>query len=42
MYVDRKVNLIFNTMEIDVRRLLSSLDCIVLYMSVDPKVNLIF
>ena len=30
--VDRKVNLIFYIMEIDIRRSLISLDCIVLYI----------
>ena len=32
MSVDRKVNLIFYIMEIDIRRSLTSLDCIVLYV----------
>ena len=42
--IDRKVNLICYTMEIDVRRSLSSLNVIVLYvqMLADSKVNFIF
>ena len=43
MIVDRKFNLIFYAMEIDVRRSLSVIDCSVLYvqMSIDRKCKLV-